>query len=203
MALKYAWKSSPIIYACILIVLIMALCAVFYVKEHFSEMEYVRSSVDGRRYLVKNLPDSQAAADLLARLNERLGKVVEHMVKTDGNNPDVKRLKRNYNPDHISEGDDDTSYTSYSINKGEQIVFCIRSRDSKAKLENINTLMYVGTHELSHLMTKDVGHTTAFWANFKILMEQAVQLGLYKKIDYEEKPKDYCGIKITSNVLNS
>jgi hypothetical protein len=197
------WWLSPIMCTGILIVLLIVAFGLFYVKEHFSEMEYVRSSIDGRRYLVKNLPDSQAAADLLAQLNERLAKVVSYIVEVDGDNKDVQRLHRNYNPNNISEGDDDTSYTSYSINKGEQIVFCIRSRDGKAKLENINTLMYVGTHELSHLMTKDVGHTAPFWANFKILMEHAVKLRLYKKVDYEEKPKDYCGIKITSNVLNS
>jgi hypothetical protein len=185
------------------IVILLIVAGFFYIKEAFSEMEYVTSTIDGRRYLVKNLPDSQAAADLLARLTERLGKVVARMVELDRDDTDVKRLKRNFDPSHISEGDDDTSYTSYSVNKGEQIVFCIRSRDGKNKLENLNTMMYVGTHELAHLMTEDVGHTPAFWANFKILLEQAVDLGLYKKVDYEDKPKEYCGIKITSNVLNS
>lgn len=192
-----------VVYVVALLALFIILYGIMYIREKFSEMEYVTSSVDGRRYFVKNMPDGQQAADLLAQLNERLGKIVAHMVSIKGDDPDVQRLRRNYNPDHISEGDDDESYTSYSVNKGEQIVFCIRSRDGKNKLEGINTLMYVGTHELAHLMTQDVGHTPSFWANFKILLEQAVALDLYKKIDYEDKPKEYCGIKITSNVLNS
>jgi hypothetical protein len=191
------------IFGTVLVIIFLIVAGFFYIKEAFSEMEYVTSTVDGRRYLVKNLPDSQAAADLLARLTERLSKVVARMVEMDPKDVDVRRLKKNFDPNHISEGDDDTSYTSYSVNKGEQIVFCIRSRDGKNTLENLNTMMYVGTHELAHLMTEDVGHTPAFWANFKILLEQAVELRLYKKVDYEEKPKEYCGIKITSNVLNS
>ena len=202
---RYSDLSSTTICAIVIVVLFVVMITLFYVKEHFSEMEYVTSTVDGRRYLVKNMADSQAAADLLAKLNERLGKVVAHMKTVDPDNKDVRRLVRNYNPEHLSEGDDDTSYTSYSVNKGEQIVFCIRSRDAsnKGALEDINTLMYVGTHELAHLMTEDVGHTPTFWANFKVLLGHAVQLGLYVKADYDKKPERYCGIKITSNVLNS
>lgn len=170
-------------------------------KERFAEVDYVTSTIDNRRYLVRNLPDSDKAADLLAQLNQRFSKIVDVMVEENPSNADVDRLQRNYVPENLSEGNDDSNYTSYSVNKGEQIVFCLRSRDGEDTLVDINTLMYVGTHELAHLMTKEVGHTPTFWENFKILLNRAVELDLYRKVDYNKKPKEYCGIKITSTVL--
>ena len=38
------------------------------------------------------------------------------------------------NPEKLSESIPHTDYTSYSVNKGEQIVFCLRSKDKEEKL---------------------------------------------------------------------
>jgi predicted metal-dependent hydrolase len=172
----------------------------FYVREQFSEVELIKSKKDGRSYLVKNLPDAQRAADLLADINEKLQQLINHMVKMDPHDSDVERLKHNYNPDALSEGTDESEYTSYSINK-QAIVFCLRSRDGKYRLVKENTLMYVAVHELAHMMTKEIGHTEGFWKNFKRLLKEAVNIGLYKKVDYSKYPVEYCGIQVTSTVL--
>ena len=185
----------------VILLVIGLMYIMFYVREQFTEVEYVASKVDGRNYVVKSLPDSQRAADILAETNKKLQKLIAHMVTMFPDDEDVKRLKRNYNPDALSEGNDDSSYTSYSVNKGEQIVFCLRSRDGKERLVKTNTLMYVAVHELAHLMTKEVGHTDTFWANFKRLLTQAVEIGIYEKVDYGKNPVEYCGIQITSTVL--
>ena len=195
------FEISPSILIVAFLVVVAFVYGMFYMKERFAEVDYVTSTIDNRRYLVRNLPDSDKAADLLAQLNQRFSKIVDVMVEENPGNADVDRLQRNYVPENLSEGNDDSNYTSYSVNKGEQIVFCLRSRDGEDTLVVINTLMYVGTHELAHLMTKEVGHTPTFWENFKILLNRAVELDLYRKVDYNKKPKEYCGIKITSTVL--
>lgn len=180
---------------------------VFYVKnQYYAEVEIVYSKIDNRPYVVKSLPNKQRAADLLAKMNRRLILLVEHMQKNDGgkfDQTDVDRLATNFNPDNISEGTDKSNYTSYSINKGEKIIFCLRSRDGNDKLVDLNTVMYVAIHELGHLMTEEVGHPPAFWKNFRILLKEAVEMGLYKTVNYAEKPVRYCGIDIKSNVLSS
>lgn len=180
---------------------------VFYVKnQYYAEVEIVYSKIDNRPYVVKSLPNKQRAADLLAKMNRRLILLVEHMQKNDGgkfDQTDVDRLASNFNPDNISEGTDKSNYTSYSINKGEKIIFCLRSRDGNDKLVDLNTVMYVAIHELGHLMTEEVGHPPAFWKNFRILLKEAVEMGLYKTVNYAEKPVRYCGIDIKSNVLSS
>lgn len=185
----------------VILLIIAIMYMLFYVREHFSEVEYVTSKVDGRAYLVKNLPDSQKAADALAHINSDLQQLIAHMVAKFPDDANVKRLKSNYNPNALSEGNDNSSYTSYSVNKGEQIVFCLRSRDGKDKLVDSNTLAYVAIHELGHLMTAEVGHTDKFWANFKQLLMEAVAIGVYTKIDYSKNPVEYCGIQISSTVL--
>lgn len=113
---------------------------------------------------------------------------------------DIKRLIKNYNPNVLSENTPDSKFTSYSENKGKKIVFCMREK-SNNKLVDLNTMMFVGLHELSHLMTKSVGHHEEFWENFKILLRIAIRLGVYKCQDFEKESKAYCGTRITDSPL--
>ena len=62
-----------------------------------------------------------------------------------------------------------------------------------------HTLMYVAIHELSHVMTKSVGHKSDFWNNFKFLLENAKEAGIHEPVDYKKKPKKYCSMKISDN----
>jgi hypothetical protein len=57
----------------------------------------------------------------------------------------------------------------------------------------------VAIHELGHIMTVSIGHTAEFWQNFRFLLKNAIDLGLYKPIDYKKKPAAYCGMDITDN----
>lgn len=183
------------------IFVIMLLLITFYIQSHSFEVEYVVSNIDGRRYLVKSLPDKKDAADMLAKLNKKLQKLVKEMSVLYPDDEDVKRLVGNFNPDHLSEGTDESNYTSYSVNKGEQIVFCLRSRDGKNRLVPLNVLTYVAIHELAHLMTKEIGHPPSFWKNFKHLLVVAVDKNIYKKTDYSSNPVKYCGLTIGSSVI--
>ena len=168
-----------------------------------NEVEYVTSSIDQQSYLVRSLPDKQAAADLLSQIRTKLEKFVEHLQKQFTEDDRVKQIKENFRSDKISEGSDNTKYTSYSINKGEKIVLCIRSRDEQKKLVDLNTMMFVVLHEIAHIGTKSIGHTPEFWDNFKWILKEAVNTGIYTSQDFNNKPVEYCGIQITDNPLNS
>ena len=61
--------------------------------------------------------------------------------------------------------------------------------------------MFVAIHELAHLMSKSIGHTTEFWDNMRFLLKKGIELKVYKHIDYNKHPEDYCGIKITDTPL--
>jgi predicted metal-dependent hydrolase len=185
----------------VVIIFIMIVFILFYIQKKYLEVEYIESSVDGKKYLVKNAENKEEAANMLARLNVKISKLLKHVEKEKPDNDDVKRLVSNYNVDNISEGTENSNYTSYSVNKGEKIVFCLRERDGSEKFVNENVLMYVATHELGHLMTKDIGHTQAFWNNFKYLLNEAVNIEVYEKVDYQKNPIDYCGLNIKSSII--
>ena len=63
-------------------------------------------------------------------------------------------------------------------------------------------MMFVAIHELAHTMTKSIGHTEEFWDNFRTLLKNARKLGIYERVNYNETPKSYCGIKITDDPEN-
>ena len=183
------------------LIFVIAVIVVMFIQNHYGEVEYVRSNVDGRAYLVQRLQDSQKAADYLAEINSKLTKVVRHMMSKFPENEDVERLYLNYNPENTSEGSADSGYTSYSVNKGEKLILCIRQNDKNKTFVDKNVVMYVALHELAHLMTKEVGHTDTFWSNFKFLLQEAVEIKEYDKVNFNTDPKDYCGIKISTSVI--
>lgn len=166
-----------------------------------NEVEYLTSKLDNNKYLVRKMPDSQKAADMLATIRDKLTKICEYCKEKYPDNESVKRMNKKFNPNNFSETGKNSKYTSYSVNKGEKIVLCMRSRDGKDKLIDENTLTFVSIHELAHIMTKSVGHTEEFWKNFKFLLETAIKMNLYQKEDYSLNPKPYCGITVSDSPL--
>lgn len=182
---------------------ILIIAGYMYYQSNASSLTYVKSSKDGNTYLVRNLPDSADAANVLATLREKLTSLVDYLYTKHPEKDSIKRLKQRFNGDNLSESEPNTEYTSYSVNKGEQIIFCIRSKDDKSKLEDVNTLTFVALHELAHIMTESVGHTQEFWDNFKYLLKKAIKLGIYRIQEFHKDPVKYCGIMITDTPLRS
>ena len=94
-----------------------------------------------------------------------------------------------------------TVYTSYSINKGEQIVFCLRSKMIRNKLHDFNLIMYVVLHEMAHVGCPEIGHTELFKKIFALFASEAVKMGLYEKIEFRNNNKEYCGMQITDSII--
>ena len=185
----------------IIIITICILAFFLHYESKYSELIYVKSSVDDRSYLVRNLPDKQKAADLLGNVRKNLDTIANYLKKNDNDKERLKRLEKNYRPNNLSEAIPKANYTSYSVNKGEKIVFCIRSKNDKESLEDINTVMFVAIHELAHVITKSVGHTSEFWNNMKFILKKAIKLKVYKQHDYRNNPISYCGVEITDSPL--
>lgn len=176
-----------------------------YVKKRYQEVEYVESGVDGHRYLVRRADDSQEAADTLARINARVERLIAHLGLARPGDERTKLMRSRYDRSALSEGGHNSGYTSFSVNKGEKIVMCIRSRDGSeenGEIERFNTLMYVVLHEIAHLVTEEIGHTPRFWVNFRWILDEAEAAGVYAKVDYSREPEEYCGININSSAAH-
>ena len=121
--------------------LLLVVITIFYLylESKSSEVKYVKAR-DGNEYLVRNLPDKRQAANKLAMIKKNLDTIVNHLkenlelkdyyCKRD----EIKLLIDNYNPDSLSESSPGNKFTSYSINKGKKIVYCLRSKDGANRL---------------------------------------------------------------------
>lgn len=185
-----------------LVILFSIIIGGYYIINMYNEKDLVKitSSVDNEKYTVQIKDDSKEAANLIAKIKQRIITLIEHMEKTFGISDErVANLKNNFRPDRLKEGVTTPGYTSYSVNKGEQIVLCLRNKDS---LVDINTMMFVVLHEMAHLASVSIGHTEEFWNNFRWILEESINIGIYVKQDFEKKSVEYCGMDITSSPLD-
>lgn len=173
--------------------------AAFALKQSNYDMAHVESTVDNQKYIVRNLPDKQEAADRLARVRGKLLRLMRDLKQADGKKPFVEQMIRNFDadPSRFSESTPDANYTSYSVNKGEKVYMCLRQRNEREELVEENIITFVALHEMAHIGTVDIGHTPLFWNNFGWLLKRAEDMQIYKYTDFAAHPVEYCGIRIT------
>ena len=171
-----------------------------YYESDVFNLRCIVSTVDGKKYCVRERNNIQRASNLLARTTEKLEYLVKNVGHRYPERGNVTRLVENFNPTTIKETLPTSEYTAYSENKGEKIAFCLnKKKKNNNNLIDSNTLTFVAIHELSHIMTESIGHSEEFWNNFKFLLENAVELKLYTPVDYKKTPENYCGMDITDN----
>lgn len=186
----------------ILIIIVVVLLLYLFITK---SLEYIKSDINNKYYLVKssdNIPNKEKA-NIIAELSKRIDKLIYYLTVNYSNkdtvnyleyNENVKLLLERFSPEIIGENIMPFG-TSYTINKGTYIAMCIdESRD-------LNTMMFVLLHELSHVGSSSIGHTQEFLDFFRYLLKVSIRLNIYKNIDYTSSPKEYCGIKIDRNVI--
>lgn len=169
---------------------------------------YVKSNIDEHFYYVADVEDKQDVADILATIKKRIIILINYIDEENKINKQyhneyykyVKRLKDKLNEITFTENIDEFNATSYSVNKGDKLVVCLRSRETN-KIHDINTIMYVILHEISHVMCPEYGHGELFQKIFKYVAQQAVNVGVYEYVDYSKNPTEYCGLTLTSTIL--
>jgi hypothetical protein len=168
-----------------------------------ANVKEVKSERDGKIYHVQDLPDKKEAVAKLSEVCDNLDKIMDKYRgdPATANDPRVKVLLERYNRDNIFENDVKADSTSYSENKGDKIVICLRDKAPPYKLVDTNTIMFVVLHEMAHLMTTTIGHTPEFWTNFKRLLQDAVSVGVYQAQNYDRTPVQYCGMTISSSPI--
>ena len=195
----------------VLIIIILMLCVTSGV---FEQEQTVCSNNDGNCYKIStryNTSTYSQASDELARINTFNAKFITYLrnkyiygtiINTEMQ-AITTQLIANYNPDALKENDPvDEHNTSYVLDKGTTVAFCLREKDSgDNNFENHEMLNFVNIHEISHLAMSyhDPTHGDEFWKTFKILLNEAIEAGLYKPIDWNNNPKNYCGMKVDYN----
>jgi hypothetical protein len=195
----------------VIIILLFVIIIILYLrrKNQIIEKMSLVEAFDKKKYLVRDLNTKFESANLLAKLMYNLKLLITTLKQRadSTNDTELRKFKSFietiYNKiDNVKvrENEGSTDLTSYSINKGEELVFCIRSK-SNNKIHDINELMYVAVHEISHIGCPETGHTRLFAKINLFLLQKAVQLGLYHYRDYAANPVEYCGMILTTSIL--
>lgn len=113
----------------------------------------------------------------------------------------VHKILSRYNPDNLIENSplDTKGDTSYTMDKGSIIAFCLRDKNETHSLHNLPMLLFVAIHELAHVAIDDNDHPPVFWETFKWLLLEAEEAGIYQSPNFANTPYDYCGMNVDYN----
>ena len=116
------------------------------------------------------------------------------------NQQNVQRLVYNWNKGvSIKEIGNLETDAAYVINK-QYMSFCLDNIEN-----NLNLLTYVGIHELSHIMSNEIGHGQEFVSNFEFLLNYSKTLRyngnpLYIALNQIKTPDNYCGVSLANSI---
>lgn len=183
-----------------MIILILIISYKIYSESDLFQLKCIISDVNGETYCVRERQNITQAANLLASTTEKMKELVDYTYKNHPNEEHVQRLHKKFNPEKIVEILPTSEFTAYSENKGRKIAFCLnKKKDNDSNLIDQNTLMFVAIHELAHVASVSIGHTEEFWTNFRFLLGEAKNAGIYTPIDYSKTNQEYCSMNITDN----
>ena len=188
------------IFGWVMIIFILIISYKIYEQSDYFQLKCIVSTVDGDKYCVRERKNMKEASNLLAKTALKMKKLVEFVDKKYPDKPNIRRLVKKFNSNKIVETLPTSEYTAYSENKGKKIAFCLnKQKENNNNLIDENTLMFVAIHEMSHIATESIGHNKEFWDNFKFLLKDAKEAGLYNVVDYKLQNEEYCGMTITNN----
>lgn len=190
----------------ILIFILILIISIIYINYQNNDITYIKSDIDNQYYLVRDLNDKTQGANLLAKIKQNIMILTNYLyyykdTKYIEYRQYIIQLYERIQNVAVMETSADSIYTSYSVNKGEQLVFCLRSRQIKNKIHKFNLLMYVVLHEISHVACPEYGHTVLFKKIFAFITNVAIEIGLYQKINFPQNPTEYCGLIITDSII--
>ena len=187
----------------ILISILIIIIYIFFINNR-TNLVYIENN--GNSVMVRDSNDKDTSAILLSELVNKMYLLRDNIVENINKYPEytsyIKLMDQNFNKTRtqIYETSMDSSFTSYSVNKGEEIVFCLRCKVTH-NLHDINLLVYVAVHEMGHTACPEIGHPPLFNKIFKFLLQIAVELNIYRYEDYSANPVEYCGMTLYSNIL--
>ncbi len=184
----------------IFIIILIIIFIIFRFKYVKDNLVYEKATFDNEYYWVRNERDKSAGANMLANIKSKMVKLINYLNENSSKFPDyasyITDLVKRTTVIYIMETPNDEEYTSYTVNKGEKIVFCIREKLLNS-IHDINIIMYVVLHEMAHVACPEIGHTKLFSKIFKFLLVEGSKLNIYVITDYSKNPINYCGMTVT------
>jgi hypothetical protein len=182
--------------------IIMLLLSIFFLVYilYFNKNDTVciMSSYNNNIYTVANYGNIYEASNVLGEVNKNIVIFSEYLnnnisTYSDSQKKYIKQLSDRINNIIIEEYNyKNDEHVSFTDNKGERIVLCIRDRHS-GEFHDSNIITYVLLHELAHIACPEIGHTKLFEEIFIFFLKVATKMGIYIKKSYKKNPQKYCG----------
>lgn len=180
-----------------IIIIISLGLVIFLIANEYGD--YEKQSFKDRHYIVLNESDKTKAAALLHLLVDDIKKLIKHLNKRFPHHESVQLITQRFNPNTISEGSPHNRDFTYTENKGEKLIICLRDKETM-KLHHKNLLLFPLIHEIAHQGVRDyTGHGPEFIRVFRFLLQQAEEIGIYKRINFDTTPRKYCNMTIDSH----
>lgn len=188
-----------------IIIIFLLATLILYLLTKKTKMVSIKSIIDDHFYDVINLNDKEKAANMLGTIRKNINMLNNYLYDNldtyEKFKPYIVRLYKRFPKAKIYEGANDGVYTSYSVNKGDELIFCLRSIKNKNKLHDLNLIMYVALHEIAHIACPEIGHGELFIDIFEFITKSAIKIGIYEKIDFKNIPTEYCGLVINGSIV--
>jgi hypothetical protein len=186
--------------ACSIVAIVLILY--LYISELKTEYFQLRKAMlNNTMYEVQDYSNPDAAAELLANINRNIKRVISCLISKYPNDARVLRLKSRSANLVIEEAKHVENSSTYTVNKGERMTICLRKKNSTKDLYDIDLLLFVIIHELAHVMTITLDHSPEFMVNFKFILHEAADCGIYRPVNYGSAGNriDYCGVSVSHN----
>ena len=186
-------------------IIIIFIYILYIIKKNRLTLVQVNNNI---KFMVYNDKNKIESAKLLGTLVDKMYKLRNNLINNKKNKEyeeyeeyiNLLEKNLNYERTYIYENIPDSNLTSYTINKGEELAFCLKSKITN-KFHNINLLMYVAIHEMAHIACPDSGHNDLFKKIFMFFTTEAINMGLYTKVDYQNNNVEYCGMTLSSSIV--
>ena len=196
------------------IILVCIILFIYIYRTYILTEPLISHSVNGKKFKVYDtFDDYQTAGEMLYEIDLRINKLFIHLDKKfiKSNKHDISnvlkerlnKMIKSYDISHLKENfpvevlGDDKPDSSFTLNK-KKMAICLRD-DKTKKFHNINDIMFVCIHELSHIINPTYGHPKSFWQYMKFLLHESVEIGIYKPVNYGKKYVKYCNTTLKSN----
>uniref|UniRef100_A0A6C0LS01 Uncharacterized protein n=1 Tax=viral metagenome TaxID=1070528 RepID=A0A6C0LS01_9ZZZZ len=188
----------------LLVVLIILIFLIYLRHISTNEAIFMKSNFNKKEYLVQNEYQKEEASYILSVIHKRIllfkNYLEKHKEDFPKYRPYIEQFCKRINNLVLQENSPYGKYTSYTVNKGDEIAVCLRSKKTY-ELHDLNLIMYVIIHELAHVACPEVDHTDLFKDIFVFFLRIAIFLKIYKDTNYKINPTEYCGLIINEYLL--
>lgn len=199
------------------LILVCILCIILIV--YLSSLKHVYRMNGKEFHLSWFYPQKKRALELVSSLNQKMTHLIVQINKIQDPKwfPYINNINQRYPNIKFEETEPLYNYTSYIIGDGQIVSICIRDRKPgfigwlqsflirNSAFENMNTLIFVMIHELTHISIgwrpAAQSHNNEFIMVFTWLLDNAIKNNIYIPIDYKKYPETYCGMTINSSPL--